>query len=646
MTSKRHQESSFREKMGYYVDLFMSRSSATRFLGLFALSFVLISLCAALFVAVSPDSGESKLGFGEAMWWSMIRVLDSGGLAADKGGMVRVVAFLATLSGILVVAMLISLMSSAVRDRIEDLRKGKSPVIDSDHTLILGFGDKIYPILRELREANKSRRQATLVILSPCDKQQVEMMVNERMGSMLNTRVVVRSGSPFSPKDLLKVGAGRARSIIILSSDLGGRNTASDPDMNAIKTILALRRVPGALEKNYAVVELEDSKRAALIEQLGGGGVEVVSMRETLARIIVQTSLQGGLARVYREILDFDGSELYIKGFPDLVGRSFGTVQDVLKGAIALGIRRPGQNKFDVLINPDPTSILAAGDELILLAQDDDTFNVDLKGSKFFPDLKVPKREERAFKPQRVLIVGSRSDLDRILCDFDEYVPNGSEVVLMPGDSLSRIDISRFKFNNFSLSMMEGRPTDLDDVKAAMGEIFDCVLLLANDKLAMEESDAHVVISLLLMRDIIDNSQTANKPKMISEILNPNTKDLVATDESTDFVASSEITSMILAQVSEQRDLNQIYMDLFSPSGSEIYMKSIERYVVPDTVVAWPQIQKSAQKHREIAIGCYRPGLSPLIHPADDVMMTFRAGDKLIVLADNSSETVVEDLAA
>ena len=64
------------------------------------------------------------------------------------------------------------------------------------------------------------------MILSPADKEEVETTVRERMGDMWTTRVIVRQGSPYSPADLRKVGAGRARSIIILSSDVGSRPTS------------------------------------------------------------------------------------------------------------------------------------------------------------------------------------------------------------------------------------------------------------------------------------------------------------------------------------------------------------------------------------------------------------------------------------
>ena len=67
--------------------------------------------------------------------------------------------------------------------------------------------------LRELREANSNQKHSAIVILSETDKEEVETAVRERMGDLGTTRVIVRQGSPYSPHDLRKVGASRARSI-------------------------------------------------------------------------------------------------------------------------------------------------------------------------------------------------------------------------------------------------------------------------------------------------------------------------------------------------------------------------------------------------------------------------------------------------
>lgn len=183
---------------------------------------------------------------------------------------------------------------------------------------------------------------------------------------------MVRQGSPSSPQDLRKVGAGRAKSIIVLASGDGAAHDQDEPgqaDMQAIKTLLALRRIPGALTKNHVVVELIDAHRAPVLTRLGGGGVEVIAMRETLARLMVQTARQSGSAHVYQDLMGYDGSEFYFKNFPELAGVTFGKLQPAMHNAIPVGIRRPaGGDRFETILNPADDLVIGPADELLVLA--------------------------------------------------------------------------------------------------------------------------------------------------------------------------------------------------------------------------------------------------------------------------------------
>lgn len=633
------------DRLRYYVDLFMSWSPWARFVGLFVVSLLLVACSAWLAKVVSPGDSELHGDFLEAMWWAMMRVADAGSMADDKGTLVRLVAVSATLSGIMVVAVLIGLVSTAVHGKIEDLRKGKSPIIDSDHTLILGFNDKIYPILRELREANGNRKNACIVVLSPADKLETEEAIKERMGDMRNTRLVVRQGSAFSPHDLKKVGAGRARSIIILSDD--GSGDGSESDMAAIKTLLALRRVPGALVSNHAVVELRDVHRVPVIERLGNGGVEAVAMRDTLARLMVQTARQNGLAGVYRDLLGFEGSELYFKNFPELAGMTFGEVRAVLAGAIPIGFRRKRElGAAELRINPPSGTNIEAKDELLVLAEDDDSFSVEADGARAFKPARGVSGFFKGRSAEKILICGSRSDLERLLRDFDQYVAPGSKIYVMAGPKAAAPLPVTDAYKNLKLEAVAGDPTDPADLKAVMKLEVDAVLHLANDTIDPGEADAVTVISLLIMRDLYAMPGVAKKPRMISEVIDPRTKDLVSDDDSTDFVVSSEITSMLMAQVSEQRELNRVYTDLFDPDGSEVYLKSVERYVEPNAQVTWGSVQASAAAAGECAIGCFRTGAKPLLNPDKNTMVSFKNGDKLIVLAEDDAESGISVHAA
>ena len=634
------------DKIRYQVDRFLSWSPLARFLGLFGISFILVSVAATLSMFVLPNDPEKPHDFLEQMWWALTRVADAGTMGDDTGTAVRAVAIFSTLSGVFVVALLIGLVSSTIGDKLDDLRKGNSPVIDEGHTLILGWGEKVYAILRELREANSNQKHAAVIILSSAEKEEVENAVRDRMGDMLSTRVVVRQGSTFDPQDLRKVGAGRARSIIILASDAKDENgnAVEDADMSAIKSLLALRRIPGALTKNHATVELIDSARKTVVEQLGNGGVEVVAMEETLSRMMVQTSRQNGLAEVYRGLLSYEGSEFYFKAFPELAGQPFGEAQWKMKDAVVVGYRRPATEEAaaQTVLNPKDDVLLEEGDELLVIAEDDDSFSLTAQHEPETPaDFKGATPIAR--QPERLLVCGSSPKLGDMLREYDNYVLPGSEAWLMPNEdkeaftNFIKSEVGSLK--NLKLKYVDGDPTNPEALKKVASPDFYCALVVADTTKAEDEADAHTVMTVLLMRDLF-KSFADKKPRIISEILDPRTKDLLEQDYAADFVVSSEMTSMLLAQISERRDLNAVFADLFDSDGNEVYLKRAACYVELDAPTNWLSVQKMARLRGEVAIGYMKLGQTPLINPPQSDTQPYVAEDRIIVLSEDDSEAV------
>ncbi len=638
---------SFGDKVRYQVDRFLSWSPIARFVGLFGLSLLLVAINAT-FVRLAmppPEAGKEAFDFFEALWWATGRVADAGTMGGDEGTLVRGIAIFTTLCGVGVVALLIGLVSSTIGDKIEDLRKGKSPVIDEGHTLILGYGEKVFAILRELREANSNTRHASIVILSENDKEEVENTIKERMGDMGPTRVVVRQGNTHSVHDLRKVGASRAKSIIIVSEvkQEEGEDAAAAADMGAIKTLLALRRIDGALTRNHAVVELADAERQPVIEQLGGGGVEVVAMAETLSRMMVQTARQNGLAAVYRDLLSYEGSEFYFKNFPELAGQPFGNAQWKMKDAVVCGVRTmSGKGTASCIINPSDELVLGERDELLCIAQDDDSFSLTANHEPTVP-AEFRGAEARARKPERMLVCGMSPKLGDMLREFDNYVLPGSEAWLMPGrekdvfTEFIKAEVGGLK--NLKLKHVEGDPTVPDALRRVVSPDFSVALIVADTDIDAEESDAKTVITVLLLRDMF-RGLGDKKPRIISEILDPRTKDLLEQDYGADFVVSSEITSMLMAQISERRELNAVFADLFDSDGNEVYLKRAECYVMLGRTTSWMSVQKVARDRREVAIGYMKMGHTPLINPSQTESLVFADEDRVIVLAEDDSEAM------
>ncbi len=633
---------SLADKVRYQVDRFLSWSPFARFVGLFGLSFLLVLTCAALAKVVMPPPEDPADTFDlfEAMWWAMTRVADAGTMGDDKGTLVRLVATMSTLSGVFVVALLIGLVSSTIGDKIEDLRKGRSPVIDEGHTLILGYNEKVFAILRELREANSNQKTASIVILSETDKEEVENTVKERLEDMGPTRVVVRQGSPFSVHDLRKVGAARARSIIVLADDAAESGDDAQ-DMAAIKTLLALRRIPGALTKNHVVVELLDSSRRAVVEQLGAGGVEVVAMAETLSRMMVQTARQNGLAAVYRDLLTYEGSEFYFSPVGPLAGKDFRDAQWMMKDAVVVGVRRAAEGRAAVCtLNPPDDFTLQDDDELLVIAEDDDSFSLTATHQPTIPE-GFSGAQPMTRKPERMLICGMSPKLGDMLREFDNYVLPGSEAWLMPGQEKDtftefiKAEVGSLK--RLKLKHVEGDPTSPEALKRVVSPDFMVAMVVADTSRTADEADARTVISVLLLRDLFQVFKD-KRPRIISEILDTRTKDLLEQDYGADFVVSAEMTSMLLAQVSERRELNAVFADLFDSDGNEVYLKRAACYALLGDTTQWLTVQKVARQRGEVAIGYLKLNGTPLINPKQSEAIVFAEEDRVIVISEDDSE--------
>src|SRR5262249_12565033 len=125
--------------------------------------------------------------------------------------------FVLALGGIFIVSALVGVLTSGFAQQVEHLRKGRSLVVEKDHTVILGWSDQIYTVVSELVEANRSRRHAAIAILAEQDKVDMEDWLHHRVRHTGHTRVVCRTGSPLDLSDLELMSLNAARSIIVLA---------------------------------------------------------------------------------------------------------------------------------------------------------------------------------------------------------------------------------------------------------------------------------------------------------------------------------------------------------------------------------------------------------------------------------------------
>jgi hypothetical protein len=99
----------------------------------------------------------------------------------------------------------------------------------------------------------------------------------------------------------------------------------------------------------------------------------------------------------------------------------------------------------------------------------------------------------------------------------------------------------------------------------------------------------------------------------------------------------------MLTQVSENRLLAEVFADLFSSTGSEIYLKPAEAYIAQGAEVDFYTVLEAARRAGETAIG-YRLAADARaadraygvhVNPPKSARLTFAPGDRIIVLAES-----------
>jgi hypothetical protein len=123
------------------------------------------------------------------------------------------------------------------------------------------------------------------------------------------------------------------------------------------------------------------------------------------------------------------------------------------------------------------------------------------------------------------------------------------------------------------------------------------------------------------------------------DIRNRNLAEVTRAD---DFIVSEQLVSLALAQISQRKELNAVFADLFDPEGSEIHLRPAADYVEPGQPVNFYTVVESARQQDEIALGYHLQAYANdatrhhgvVLNPNKHDQVTFSAGDRIIILAE------------
>jgi len=625
-----------RQLLRYRFDNLMARGAGAQILLLAAATAVLITITGialALYGGLPDDAGTEE-SFGWLIWYSLMHAVDAGAVAGDTGAWTFLFIMLfVTFGGIFIFSALIGVLNNGFTNVIESLRRGRSPVIERNHTVILGWSAKIHTLLGELAVAGANRRDACAVILADRDK--VEMDEELRGSVARGLRVVTRRGNPMDLADLALTCLPSSKAVVVLPPDDAD---AAQADAMVLKTLLAIAKARST-HPLHVVAELQSAATERVARMVAGPGAALVVSPPLISRLLVQTGRQSGLSVIYTELLDFGGVEIYIQPEPALVGKTFRDAVFGYEDSTLIGVMT---EKDEILLPPAFDRPFVAGDNVIAISEDDDTVVISPKQAPIASDQIVAAKRESLRHRERTLVLGASDRLNLVLAELAAYVAPGSDTLVV-GES-PWIDVEDTTITNDHMTTTR-RPGDvtkrelLDDL--AIGE-FDHILLLSETQ-GREQgiADARTMITLLHLRDMLQ--RLGKKVPITSEILEIENRDLATIAEADDFIVSNTLVSLLISQVAENRHLVRVFDDLFSAGGFEIYLKPAADYVAADVEMPFATVVEAALRRGEVALGVRIGAQSRddtrafgvVINPAKSSRMRLVPGDKVIVLADD-----------
>jgi voltage-gated potassium channel Kch len=624
------------QKLRYRFDNTMSRGTVALIIWLAVLTLLMIIIATFIvsFFRILPETEEGgELGLAETLWQTLMRAMDAGTVAADTGWGFRILMFTVTLGGIFILSTLIGILSSAIDEKLQELRKGRSFVVEENHQLILGWNSKIFTIIEELAIANENQKRPRIVVMAQEDKTKMEDEIREKCLNLGITKVICRSGDPNDIVDLSIVNLNEAKSIVVLTSE-----TVPNADAQIIKTLMAIVNHPNRTKKPFHIVaEIREPKNILLGQIVAKDEVKLILTDELISRIMVQTCRQSGLSVVYNEITGFLGDEIYIIEEPEIVGEQFSDILFKYEDSSILGVSFLDGK---IQLNPPMDLFIDKGMKLVGLTRDDDTLIMNAATAIINENAIVSIKEEKP-KIEKTLILSWNRRGPSIVREMSTYVPSGSELLIVSSTELVESDYQQVEISaNLTVKAIQADPSDRKVLERIVVTDFTQIIVLSNiERLDQQEADSQTLITLLHLRDLLNKND--KNVRIVSEIMDLRNRELASVTKADDFVVSDKLIAQMLSQVCETKELVNVFDDMFDANGSEIYLKPITNYIKAGIEVDFFTVLESAKRQNQIAIG-YRIMINQydkessygiVLNPLKSKKICFSTDDKIIVLA-------------
>lgn len=546
---------SLKDRFSYWFDNRMTGGS----LGLIRILIIASLLLAVVIAALIIAFGFNEEGETASVFWDSIATVINAWMPSFEDGSPGYVILMSVtaIAGVLFTSVLIGIITSAIEEKIDNLKRGNSMVLEKDHIIVLGFSPGEYTLIRQLILA-ASGKPVRIVVAEDTDREEIEQNIKENLEIPKNVRIICRTVDITDPASLEKCSIETCRTVIISPTD----------DMRTIKSVLAVSTLlkekgVSGIGVNAIISKNEYRFPPSLAKD---NNILTLQTNNIMAKMVAHSCTQTGLSEAFREIFNFEGSEFYIADIRGAAGLTFEELMIRLDCAVPVGVLRGDR----VTMNPPKELRILDTDRILIFADENDS--AELKdGSLSDVSEFTVESAGLAEDTTDTVIIGHNETLPVILQELPENISHvylaGQKTTEEERDELQKAADER----NLTLNYYRGNPRS-ERVLRELSRMAQHIVILSEHDEDPEKADMDAIFLLLNLRDI--RKRYGLSFNITMEMQKEHNQKLVGSGDHTDFLVASSMSSLILSQIAESPELIDVFRELLSNEGNELYLKN------------------------------------------------------------------------
>lgn len=675
---------------------------------------VVFFFLSAVIISNMSLAGTEHMSFLEAAFCTVTMILDAGCIQfviADIGqaSVTIVIIFLAIIfiGMISFTGAVIGYITNYISHFIEDANTGNRRLHVSDHIVILNWNTRASEIVNDLLY-NGSRQK--VVVLVGSRKKEVEKEIAERLSDtvtrennelfsrckdmsfvkrFVTTRkerfrnkltVVVREGDIFSSKQLNDISLKRARTVVILGSDVNNtickfetRERLEEHERGnsqTIKTLMQVADITSSGDSNdnqKIIVEITDEWTLELVNKIIKSkevrekcNIIPVRVNQILGQLLSQFSLMPELNLVYKELFSNKGAAFFTEPYTVVEDKDFvPTYLSEHRHAIPL------------------TYMTSDGQAYHYFSADSEK-DIHITSRINSSEYSVKLNRDYWIENKNVIILGHNSKCRDIMKGFAafrgewNYKDGSGEIlrIIVIDDQKNLEKMDFYKEYPFVIETVAASIYDKDLICSTIDRFVSSnqedtsVLILSDDNALNEDIDANALANLVYVQDIINTKKEADPDfdvesiDVIVEIIDPKHHDIVNSYSVNNVVISNRYISKMITQIGEKEALFNFYTDILTYDednsdgyqSQEIYTKKVSRFFddIPQRCTAEQFIRAVydssvdetlpvEKRNPTIALGYVKPGGRMVLFSGDqsEIIVELEEKDKLVVFSNH-----------